>query len=93
MKRSKKNTSSNRVLKNSKTLWIVDIGTHPKFRKQGIGSELISLFDKEIEKKGFKIGALSVKKNNPNAIKFYENLGWAAQEEKSNILIMKKYYT
>lgn len=68
-------------LKNSKILWIDDLGVNSKFQKQGIGKMLV---DKAIElaKQNDCIRVdLNCWKLNENALQFYKKLGMLEQRE------------
>lgn len=68
-------------LKDSKILWIDDLGVNNKFRKQGIGKMLV---DKAIElaKQNDCIRVdLNCWKLNENALQFYKKIGMLEQRE------------
>lgn len=63
--------------KNSKTrLRLFLIGVDPQFTRQGVGNKLIERFEISLRKNGFNCYGLYVKKNNYNAIKFYDKNGF-----------------
>jgi len=66
-------------LKDTKILWIEEVGVNEKYRRQGIGSRLI----KEVRNIARKEGCSRVELNcwcfNENAIKFYKKIGMKEQ--------------
>lgn len=68
-------------LKDSKILWIEELGVDKKYRKNGIGKQLM----KEAEKIAKKLKCERIELNcwefNENAINFYKNIGMKIQRK------------
>jgi len=76
-----------------KTVWIVDIGVHPEYRRLGIGSELLVEFDNRVKNFGILRGGLSVDKSNLGAIKTYKKHGWEITQVRPSSFVMTKNYS
>ena len=59
------------------SLELVSIGVRPRLRGVGLGDKLLSEFESIAHGRGFKTIFLSVKKENREAISFYEKNGWS----------------
>lgn len=55
---------------------ILNLATHPEFRRQGIGTRLMKEVLKELKDKGCKFVYLEVRLSSFGARKFYEKLGF-----------------
>ncbi len=55
---------------------ILNLATHPEFRRQGIGTRLMKEVLKELKDKGCKFVYLEVRVSSFGARKFYEKLGF-----------------
>lgn len=68
-------------LKDARTLWIEDIGVDEKYRKKGIGKQLL----KEAEKIAKKLKCKRIELNcwnfNKDAINFYKSIGMNTQKK------------
>ena len=81
------------VNKTITTVWLVDIGVHPNYRRSGIGSKLLVEFDNRVKELGLLKGSLSVKNDNHEAIKVYEKHGWEITQVRQSACVMTKYYS
>jgi ribosomal protein S18 acetylase RimI-like enzyme len=57
------------------------VRTHSKFRGQGIGSKMFDYAINRAKEKGCVMVQLTTDKQRPEAIKFYENIGFVATHE------------
>jgi ribosomal protein S18 acetylase RimI-like enzyme len=57
------------------------VRTHSKFRGQGIGSKMFAYAINRAKEKGCVMVQLTTDKQRPEAIKFYENIGFVATHE------------
>jgi ribosomal protein S18 acetylase RimI-like enzyme len=57
------------------------VRTHSKFRGQGIGSKMFEYAINRAKEKGCVMVQLTTDKQRPEAIKFYENIGFVATHE------------
>ncbi len=57
-------------------LRLLSIAVLPQFRGNGISRELLAFFERNVKAGGIKKMGLSVLKNNPRAICFYQKTGW-----------------
>ena len=48
----------------------------PQWRNRGIGSHLMTYVEKDLYEKGFRFATLNVAKENPDARRLYERLGY-----------------
>jgi ribosomal protein S18 acetylase RimI-like enzyme len=55
---------------------INDLWLLPKFRRQGIGSALLTLLEAQISERGFRHATLRAVAENQTARKFYSSQGW-----------------
>ncbi len=62
--------------KRNEFAWISQLGVHPDFRRQGIGTILLSELMKQLSNTGYQFIKLSVNVNNPGAISLYEHSGF-----------------
>ena len=58
--------------------WITQTGVHSDYRRQGIGSALLTETMKELHSAGYPWVKLSVNVNNPGAISLYKYLGFTS---------------
>ena len=65
--------------------WINRLAVKKEYRGRGIGTKLVKKLEKIFKDKGFKIWAALIEPDNPEAMKFFENLAY----EDSDI----KYYS
>lgn len=65
---------------------LVSICSDSNVHSKGIGTMLISEFEKQAKLLGFDFMRLSVKPDNMNAINFYERNGWILLQSNHNIL-------
>ncbi len=65
--------------------WINRLAVAEKYRGQGIGRDLVEKLERIFEDRGFKIWAVLIEPDNPEAMDFFEYLGF----EDANI----KYYS
>ena len=68
----------------SKTAYITLIATEKSHQRMGIGKDLLDRTEEETLKKGFNKIKLEVKKENKNAIHFYEKNGFKIVSEASD---------
>jgi len=61
----------------SKLAWITQTGVHADYRRQGIGTILLTETMKRLHKAGYQKVKLSVNVDNPGAISLYEHLGFS----------------
>ena len=67
------------------------IAVNRNYKRQGIGKKLINHLEKEIREKGLKLYGLSVRKENKEAIGFYNKNGYEVEFENSkSIYYLKK---
>lgn len=69
---------------------LVVIGVHPKFRGSGVAQTLMAEFEKRALMLNQCETYLTVKKDNPRAIKAYQKFGWLIDDEKKDTYLMKK---
>ena len=67
-------------------LQILDLAVHKKFKRCGIGSELLKTIEELSKHLGCTYAALNVKYNNHAAIKMYCNHGYKIIDKEINIL-------
>jgi ribosomal protein S18 acetylase RimI-like enzyme len=48
----------------------------PPYRNQGIGTYMMQVVEADLSQKGFRFVTLNVAKDNPNALRLYEKLGY-----------------
>lgn len=63
---------------------IIDLGTDPSFRRQGIARDVMGLVLSECEKRGIATVSLEVRRSNFAAIELYSSLGFATVGERRN---------
>jgi ribosomal protein S18 acetylase RimI-like enzyme len=63
--------------------WILTLGVHPNYRRQGIAQTLLDDCEKQMK---MPLVKLSVRRSNLGAIALYEKLGY------SQVTVWKKYY-
>jgi len=69
--------SSHKKLANGKSrAYIFSIRVRPRYRNQKIGTLLIQTAERDLTKRGFKIATLNVGRDNPDALRLYEHLGY-----------------
>ncbi len=66
---------------------LLNIAILPKYRKQGLGREIIDFWINTLSKRGFTEIFLEVRESNKNAINLYESIGFKTFE------IRKNYYS
>lgn len=69
---------------------LVVIGVLPSYRGKGVAQALMTEFERRAKALNQTETALSVKKDNPRAIKAYENFGWRIDEEHRKTYVMRK---
>ena len=74
-----KETKAHINLKNSKTLWIEELGVNEKYRKNGIGKQLMKKAEEMAKKLGCKRIELNCWNFNQNAVNFYKAFGMDSQ--------------
>jgi len=62
--------------KRNETAWISQLGVHSDFRRQGIGTILLSEIMKQFSQTGYSFIKISVNVNNQGAISLYEHSGF-----------------
>lgn len=60
--------------------WIHNYGVDPRCRRMGVGSGLIKELQKRLLRKGLRRVNVMVRKNDLNALDFYEMLGFQEEE-------------
>jgi len=80
-----KEVKNHRNLKDSKSLWIDDLGVNEKYRKLGIGKELMKEAENLSKRLGCKTITLNCWSFNETALRFYEKQGMKNQR-----IIMEK---
>lgn len=81
----KKEVINHRNLKDSRSLWIDDLGVNEKYRRLEIGRELMKQAEKLAKKLNCKTITLNCWSFNENALRFYEKQGMTNQR-----IIMEK---
>ncbi|MEM8594053.1 MAG: N-acetyltransferase [Pseudomonadota bacterium] len=61
--------------------YIANLGIHPDYQGQGIGTQLIQYLEHQSEQLGYRSITLDVALNNPNAQRLYERLGFEVIKE------------
>ncbi|MFP3872003.1 MAG: GNAT family N-acetyltransferase [Candidatus Natronoplasma sp.] len=56
--------------------WMNRLAVDEDYRGRGIGKALVNQLEGEFERKGFKIWAVLIEPDNPEAMKFFEHLGF-----------------
>lgn len=64
-------------------LW--HMGVHDSVRSRGIGSELITTAERLASRRGLSVIALEVEKDNPDARRLYERLGYSIVGERDEV--------
>ena len=85
--------TKNKNFKNDKSLGLVVIGVHPKFRKNGLAKLLLDEFAAQAKQRGFKKAHLSVKTENKIAVKAYLKCRWKIErttKERINMTLLIK---
>ncbi len=65
---------------------VVSVAVHPRHRRRGIGTALLSALTHELKEQGLQEIHLEVRKGNQEAILFYEQMGFRRFSE------IKRYY-
>jgi ribosomal protein S18 acetylase RimI-like enzyme len=66
------------------------IAVNQNYKGKGIGKQLINFLENELRKKGLNIYGLSVRKDNKDAIGFYNQNGYKVEFENSKSIFYKK---
>jgi ribosomal protein S18 acetylase RimI-like enzyme len=65
--------------------------TNPNFQRKGVGMSLMNKLEKELKQQGHKLYGLSVRKNNIEAIHFYEKNHFKVEYESKKSIYLIKY--
>jgi ribosomal protein S18 acetylase RimI-like enzyme len=60
--------------------WIYYLGVDPDLQRNGLGRKIVEAMEKELLAKGCPKINLQVRKDNLEAVKFYENIGYKIDE-------------
>ncbi|MDE3236308.1 MAG: GNAT family N-acetyltransferase [Bacteroidota bacterium] len=74
----------------TKSAGLVVIGVAPVYRGTQAFPLLMNFFDEQVKANGLLQSHLSVKKNNPRAIKAYKKMNWQIIEDHSSTYVMQK---
>ena len=77
-------------IKSKAELRLFLIGVNPETNKKGAGSLLISAFEGALIKDNIDLYGLYVRRDNPNAIRFYERKGFVYEFGKHNLICYTK---
>ena len=60
--------------------WIYYLGVDPALQRKGLGRRMVDAMEKKLRSKGCPKINLQVRKDNLNAVKFYERIGFKTDE-------------
>lgn len=69
---------------------LVSLGVHPDIQHASLGSKLVASIERELEEINVDKYSLSVKKNNPNAIRFYQKMNFKKIGENDKLIYLGK---
>ncbi len=73
--------------------WILTLGVHPRFTRQGIAKSLLQQVISDYQKKKLKVISVDTETNNSVAIRFYRSLNFSSVKQSRNNLILQKTLT
>ena len=65
-----------RILEDGIMCMIYDVGVHPAFRYEGLGTKIMEALIEQVRDKGYASIGLFTDEKNPESVEFYKNFGF-----------------